>query len=195
LKLIENVYLDINLSYKSLDKRSFELLFRDFFIPLCSYARKFISDHDSSKEIVQDVFINLWEKRDDISADKPVKSYLYTSVHNRCLNYIRDNKKFKRDSENIEILNINPVDIDKMVEAENEKKIMDAINQLPGKCKEVFLLSRFEQLKYNEIAEKTGVSVKTIEAQMSKALKILRENLAEFLVITFLIINDFIIFF
>ncbi|MFH2142332.1 MAG: RNA polymerase sigma-70 factor [Bacteroidota bacterium] len=187
--------MTISEAYIKLDKKSFEALFREYFVPLCSYARKFIYDMDSSKEIVQDVYINLWEKRDTIEMDKSVKSYLYTSVHNRCLNHIRDNKKFDKGNIRIEHTHYDRewVDNDKLVEAENENKIMNSINSLPQKCREIFILSRFEQLKYNEIAEKTGISVKTVEAQMSKALKLLRENLSEFLVIFLIFIIQFLI--
>ena len=173
----------------NLDKKSFELLFKEYFKQLCFFARKFVSDEDASREIVHDVFINLWEKRDSIDPDKSIKSYLFTSVNNRCLNYLRDNKKFNKDIENVEdIKEISNTDFsNKVEEAELQNKINDSINRLPDKCKSVFIKSRFEGLKYNEISEKLGVSVKTVEAQMSKALKILREELKEYMPIIFLV--------
>ncbi len=165
------------------DEKNFEILFKTYFVPLSAYARKFIHDIDTVKEIVHDVFIRLWEKRDTIDTNKSIKSYLYTSVHNRCLNYIRDNKKF--DKENIDMANIsantNKEETDKLVEAELESKIKNAIDSLPERCKEIFVLNRFDELKYKEVAVKLNISVKTVEAQMSKALKILKEKLAEYL--------------
>ena len=174
--------------HKALDKTTFEQLFRTHFAALCSYAMNYLKDSDNAKEIVHEVFINLWEKRESIDPDKPVKSYLYTSVYNRCMNHIRDNKKFAKLD-----ISLARVDEQEMVEDHNhhdelDKKIQDTIAGLPEKCREVFMLSRFEELKYNEIAEKLGISVKTVEAQMSKALKVLRESLTEFITILLLII-------
>ncbi len=172
--------------HKNLDKTNFEQLFRLHFAALCSYAVKFLKDPEQAKEIVHEAFINLWEKRDTIDASKPVKAYLYTSVYNRSLNYIRDHKKFTK-------LDLNVVEEQQGAEEFNdhdnlEKKIQEAIDKLPEKCREVFMMSRFDELKYSEIAEKLNISVKTVEAQMSKALKVLREHLSEFLTILLLII-------
>lgn len=114
--------------------------------------------------------------------NRNIKSYLFTSVHNRCLNYIRDNKKFDRENVEIEKLD-NHFDwdaSDKLQELELEAKIKKAIDSLPEKCREVFMLSRFEDLKYAEIAEKLNISIKTVEAQMGKALKTLRTQLASY---------------
>ncbi|MFH2094770.1 MAG: RNA polymerase sigma-70 factor [Bacteroidota bacterium] len=183
--------MSIEITYRKFDRNELEKLFREYFVQLCAFARKYVKDIDSAKEIVHDVFINLWEKRDNIDLNKSVKSYLFTSVHNRCLNFIRDNKKF--DRENTEIENVNAEsrweEHDALVEAETESKIHKAIGELPEKCREIFLLNRFNDMKYAEIAEKLGISIKTVEAQMSKALKILREKLVEFItaVIIFLI--------
>ncbi|MCK5463030.1 MAG: sigma-70 family RNA polymerase sigma factor, partial [Bacteroidales bacterium] len=80
-----------------LDKRTFEELFRSFFPSLVLFAQKYVPDQDTAKDIVHNVFINLWEKRQQVDTDSPLKSYLFTSVHNRCLNYIRDQKKFDKD--------------------------------------------------------------------------------------------------
>ena len=166
-----------------LDTKNFEKLFKKYFSTLCYFARKYISDVESSKEIVHDVFINLWNKRDSIDLQKSVKSYLFTSVHNRCLNYIRDNKKFDHNIEQLETLheNTNWEATDSLVHMEMENKINRIIESLPDRCREIFVLNRFDNLKYSEIAEKLGISVKTVETQMSKALKILRENLKEYL--------------
>ena len=176
--------MDLEVSFKKLDEPAFEVLFKENFTMMCAFARKYVRDLDISKEIVHDVFINLWNKRETIDVNKAVKSYLFTSVHNRCLNFIRDNKKF--DRENVEIEKIKSgehVDRDMMVEAETEAQIKNAIDALPDKCREIFMLSRFDQLKYNEIADKLGISVKTVETQMSRALKFLRERLSDLLVL------------
>lgn len=186
----------LEITYKKLDHKAFEELFREYFSPLCAFARKFVYDTDTAKEIVHDVFLNLWEKKDQLDSEKSIKSYLFTSVNNRCLNYIRDNKKFDHSELSIEMLE-KQGDIDssdKMVEAETEIRIKKALDKLPEKCREVFELSRFEELKYSEIADKLGIAIKTVEAQMSKALKILREELIDYLTII-IICSFFLTFF
>ncbi len=167
-----------------LDERDFEKLFREYFPGLTLFALKYTGDMDTSKEIVHTVFLNLWEKRGAMDSGRPMKSYLFTSVHNRCLNYLRDQKKFKKDA----LFDITV----EMAAAENpslsletdelQQQIDRALDHLPEKCRQVFELNRFEGMKYREIAEKMGISVKTVEAQMSKALKILREHLKDYFV-------------
>jgi RNA polymerase sigma-70 factor (ECF subfamily) len=169
----------------------FEELFRTYFDSLCYFARKYIPDLDSSKEIVHNVFISIWEKREEFDFDKPAKSYLFTSVYNRCMNYIRDQKKFT-DSGSAEIILENESVYDDHLEAaELESRIWRIIEGLPEKCREVFVLNRFESKKYAEIADQLNISVKTVEAQMSKALRVLRDNLKDYihLLILFLIKN------
>ncbi len=171
----------------------FEQLFREYFTPLCNFALGYVNDLDTAKEVVQEVFINLWNKKDSIKSDKSVKAYLYTSVRNRCLNYIRDHKKFRSYVLDIEIENEELlVENNSLTQAETQIKIQQAIDKLPEKCKEVFRLSRFDELKYKEIAEKLGISIKTVEVQISKALKILREELKELIISMLLILLTFL---
>ena len=148
-----------------------------------------MKDYETAREIVQDAFINLWEKRETVDTSRPVKSYLTTIIHNKCHNHLRDTRKFNYDLLGIEGLleAFEGVSSDKMVEAELEKAIKAAIDELPEKCREIFLLNRYENLKYLEIANKLGLSQKTVEAQMSKALQHMRVRLAEYLVISLLL--------
>ena len=143
------------------------------------FARKILVDEDDAREVVHKVFIALWEKREEIDLAKSLKSYLFTSVHNRSLNVLRDRKKFSGE-ELPEVAG--DWDVSTQIESmELEEKIREAIQSLPEKCRQVFELNRFEGLKYSEIAEKLNISIKTVENQMSKALKILREKLAHYL--------------
>ncbi len=174
-------------------KIEFEKLFREHFTALCYFARKYLGDHDSSKEIVHSVFIRLWENRSSFDWDKSAKSYLFTSVYNRSMNFIRDNKKFVA-SESPEIreeVTDTSAFSDTLEVAELEGRIKTALQRLPGKCREVFELNRFEGKKYAEIASLLNISVKTVETQMSKALKILRDELRDYLyvVVLFLLNN------
>ena len=166
-----------------LDKQSFVILFKTHFKGLTFFALEYVKDYDIAREIVQEVFVNLWEKRNSIDLEKSPKSYLGTSVRNRCLNYLRDHKKFNADILEIEGLGSDEeyVKLDELITEELKNKIEEATNALPDKCREVFLLSRIENKKYKEIAHDLDISVKTVEAQMSKALKIMREKLADFI--------------
>jgi RNA polymerase sigma-70 factor, ECF subfamily len=119
---------------------------------------------------------------ESLPANSHHKSYLYTSVRNRCLNYLRDNKKIVR----MDALTGEGFEENSELETgELEEKIKSGIESLPEKCREIFELNRMEGLKYAQIAEKLGISVKTVEAQMTKALSILRQHLGEFLSLLF----------
>jgi RNA polymerase sigma-70 factor (ECF subfamily) len=161
---------------------------------LCFFAQKYVKDFETAKEIVQDAFISLWEKRETIDMDRPVKSYLTTVIHNKCTNYLRDNRKFDQYILNIENLADVPEyeGADTLVEDELKTKIDDAISELPEKCKEIFMMSRYENLKYQEIADKLDISVKTVETQMSKALQHMRLRLAEYISLIVALILSFI---
>jgi len=161
----------------------YEELFRTYFTSLCYFAWKYIPDKDAGKEIVHTVFVNIWEKKEEFDFDKPAKSYLFTAVYNRCMNYIRDRKKFVAHNDpSITIERPDTIlNSDHLEAAELESRIWKIINSLPEKCREIFILNRFEGKKYAEIAEKFNISVKTVETQMSKALKTLRDHLADYI--------------
>ncbi|MEQ6166176.1 RNA polymerase sigma-70 factor [Ekhidna sp. MALMAid0563] len=166
-------------------EHDFEALFKEHYPFLCSFARRYVQDVDDSKDIVHNAFLKLWQKQNEIDLSKPLKPYLFKSVHNLCLNYIRDRKKIVKhdlqtDSEAI------PAYIesrDYLEESELQNRIVQAIENLPDKTRRIFSLSRFEGKKYREIAEIEGISVKTVEDQMSKALRVLREKLKDYLII------------
>jgi RNA polymerase sigma-70 factor (ECF subfamily) len=142
-----------------------------------------MGDMEEAKEVVQSIFFNLWIRRKEIEINTSVKSYLYKAVQNYCLNQLQQEKikqKYmirkahfpRQHSENGEL---------KMEEEELRKVIKNAILRLPEKRREIFELSRFENLKYTQIAERLTISVKTVEAQMSKSLEYLRKVLKEYM--------------
>jgi RNA polymerase sigma-70 factor, ECF subfamily len=180
----------------SKDKYSlkYEELFRTYFSSLCYFAQKYVSDLDSSKEIVHKVFVNIWEKRETFDFEKSAKSYLFTAVYNRCLNHIRDQKKFVSDAtlQSSEELSQPDMNTDHLEAAELESNVWKIINGLPERCKEIFVLNRFEGKKYGEIAEELNISLKTVETQMTKALKILRDNLKDYLKLLIIFIIKFL---
>ncbi len=161
---------------------------------MCFFAQKYVKDFEAAREITQSAFISLWEKRETIDMEKPVKSYLATIIHNKCTNYLRDNRKFDQNILQIEnLLEVPEYDgADSMVENELKELIDASIAELPEKCREIFVLNRYENLKYQEIADKLQISVKTVETQMSKALQHMRLRLADYLTILLALIIGFL---
>lgn len=170
------------------------MLFRSHFAGMCYFAQKYVKDFETAREITQSAFISLWEKRETIDMGKPFKSYLTTIIYNKCTNYLRDNRKFDQNILNIEnLLEIPEYDgADSLVENELKLKIDLSIAELPEKCREIFILSRYENLKYQEIADKLEISVKTVETQMSKALQHMRIRLAEYLTVLAVLVSSFL---
>ena len=136
---------------------------------------------EEAEEVVQDVFVKFWEKCDTLSEDSSIKSYLYRSVHNSCLNTIKHEKV--KDGYRQHMLQLMETSYQNEFDVEDPDKIrnriLEEIQSLPPRCSEIFQLSRYEGLKYQEIADHLGISVKTVEVQMGKALKVLRENLQD----------------
>jgi len=168
------------------------MLFRSHFVGLCYFAQKYVKDYESAKEIVQDAFISMWEKRETIDMGRPVKSYLTMVIHNKCTNYLRDNRKFDQYILDIEnLLDVPEYESSDILVADELKiKIDAAISELPEKCREIFVMNRYENLKYKEIADKLQISVKTVETQMSKALQHMRIKLAEFITVFLILISS-----
>ncbi len=160
-------------------KEEFEALFKSLFKPLCGFSMKYIGDLEEAKGVVQDVFMAVWMKFEELPLDMNMRSYLYTAVRNKSLNHIRDNRKQVMLESVPEQKSADGNDLLEARELACEIEL--AINALPERCRQVFEMSRFEEMKYFEIAQKMNISVKTVEAQMSKALRLLREHLAPFL--------------
>lgn len=165
------------------DITAFEMFFKTYYQPLCNYAYSFIQDKDEAEEIVQSTFISMWEKKDRLDIKTSLKSYLYTMVRNTSLNVIKHEKikqKFVGEALAIEDRTYESV-TQSVLSSELDEKIQQAISTLPEQCRLVFKLSRFEELKYSEIAEQLGISIKTVENHMGKALRIMRDQLKDYL--------------
>jgi RNA polymerase sigma-70 factor (ECF subfamily) len=155
------------------------------------FAVGFVKDAEAAREIVQEVFVNLWEKRETIDRSKQVKSYLAASVRNRCLNHLRNNRKFSPSLLELQGLSDEAEAAgDRLVERELSEAIAEAIAGLPDRCREIFLLNRNHHLRYQQIADHLQISVKTVETQMSKALQHLRVRLAGFLTLLLLVVAE-----
>lgn len=166
-------------------KNAFELLFKKYYSVLVVFAQKMIGDTDTSKELVQDVFVNFYEKRKTIKIHTSLKAHLYQSVRNRCLNHIKRENTIRNHHQTIEVeLKDSHVVLDKQIEeVELEQRLFKAIKSLPEKCRVIFEMSRLDGLTNQEIADELELSKRTVETQISKALRIIREKLHDHLLI------------
>ena len=176
------------------DDKAFEQMFKTHYKELHSYASVMLRDEDTAEEIVQSMFLKFWEKRELLNVQTSIKAYLYKCVYNDSLNYLKHQKvKTKYQDFAAYTMNDHHEAASSKVElTELEFKIQEALNELPEHCRTIFQMSRFEELKYREIAEQLDLSIKTVENQMGKALKILRLKLADFIT---LILPGIIIFY
>jgi RNA polymerase sigma-70 factor, ECF subfamily len=176
------------------DITAFEMIFRTYYQPLCNYAYTFLQDKEEAEEIVQSTFLNVWEKKETLSIRTAVKPYLYAMVRNACLNVIKHEKiKQKHVVEELAIGVHSHDSVSHTVAgSELELKIQQAMEKLPEQCRLVFKLSRFEELKYSEIADQLNISIKTVENHMGKALKIMREQLKDYLPLLIVLMNGFL---
>lgn len=167
----------------------FEQVFKEHFKNLHAYACSILKDEDEAEEMVQNVFYKLWEKKEKISELQSVPAYLYRAVHNECMNYVKHEKvKMAYEAHAVHHGSISGQATDTATARELEQRIGDALASLPEQCRTIFQMSRFEELKYREIADKLGLSVKTVENQMGKALKILRTKLADYISVVWLLL-------
>jgi RNA polymerase sigma-70 factor, ECF subfamily len=176
------------------DITAFEMLFRTYYQPLCNYAYSFVQDKDEAEEIVQATFLSVWEKRDTLTIHTGVKPYLYAMVRNASLNVLKHEKiKQQHVAGELAVAERSVESVARTVMAsELESRIYKALDKLPEQCRLVFKLSRFEELKYAEIAEQLNISIKTVENQMGKALKIMREQLKDYLPLLIVLMNGFL---
>ena len=174
---------------KSLNKREFEDIYNRFFNVFYDVALHFLHHEDDAKCVVQEAFIKFWENDINFQSDKEIKNYLFILIRNRCLNLLREKKKRLQDTDiqdylvasiNYRLLNETGEDI--LLYQELFEKIQTAISRLTPQCKEVFKLSRFDDLSNKEIAQQLNISIKAVEANITRALKKLREELAPYLV-------------
>lgn len=164
------------------DLNAFENLFKNHYEDLCFFAYKYLKDMDLSEQIVQDVFFTFWKNKQTITIHYSIKSYLYTATKNQCLKEIRSKKyeeqyvlqeKSKQSSRvNTPADELNAKELSHLIEL--------TLKTLPEKTRQIFTMSRYQGLRYSEIAEKLSISIKTVEARMGKALKAFRKNLTDY---------------
>jgi RNA polymerase sigma-70 factor, ECF subfamily len=165
------------------DIGEFEWLFKKYYEPLCRYAFGFLKDMDTSEDIVQEFFYHLWKNRESFSPKLSLNAYLYHSIRNNTLHYLQHVTIQQNYSDTVikEFEQQMPVEEKPEIELEELNNVIDrTLRQMPERCSRVFRLNRFEGKKYREIAEMLSISVKTVEADMGKALQMFRNSLKEF---------------
>jgi RNA polymerase sigma-70 factor, ECF subfamily len=177
------------------DESAFETIFKDNFKKLQSYAITIVGDENVAEEMVQNVFFKLWDRSEKINILSSIAAYLYRAVYNESCNYLK-HQKVKQSFLNYSKHAMSDISTEKaskkVLVTELEQRIKNALNDLPEQCRTVFQLSRFEELKYQQIADTLGVSIKTVEAQMGKALRIMRVKLVDYLPLLFLFLSYYI---
>ena len=173
---------DLIFRLKQGDQTAFELLFHFYYPGLVVYATQFTTDRMEAEEIVQDFFVRLWQRHQQLIPTDSLKSYLFLSVKNGCLNYLKHKKveeKYIRQMAELSNQHL-AYDPDLYIASELQEKVKNAIDLLPEKCREIFIMSRIQGLKNDEIATNLNISKRTVETQISKALKVLRLELKDY---------------
>lgn len=160
--------------------QAMDVLFQRHYSYICRAVYRVLKDYNLAEDIAQEVFLGLWKKRENLNITTSVQAYLKRAAINKSLNFIRDQKVKFDDEEKLPVLTTNQSTTQQQLEADDLQKLIDeSIDQLPERCRLVFTLSRFEEMSYQEIATELDISIKTVENQISKALKFLRVALRQ----------------
>jgi RNA polymerase sigma-19 factor, ECF subfamily len=164
------------------DRDAFDTIFRAYYAPLVGSAQALLRERAVAEEVVQDVMLELWRRREALAVDDSLRAYLFRSARNRALNHLRHGRVERRAEPGAAAeVATPPTAFSRLAEAEIDVALRQALDSLPAPTREVFELSRVHGLRYAEIARVLDVSVKTVEARMGKALRALRERLAPWL--------------
>ena len=181
---------ELYIKIKEDNEEAFEIVFLKYYHGLCAYVHGIIRNKDVSEEIVQETFTRIWENRHNIDISVSFKAYLFKTVHNEGLNYLKKiqirnqfiiNEKQSAAYTELHYPLLENYPIANLITRELEEEIRKAINQLPEECRRVFLLCRYKDLSYKEVAANLGISVNTVKTQMQRAIKNLRTALKEYL--------------
>lgn len=158
---------------------TFRQVFDDCYESLCRYAFTIVKDFDQAEDIVQSIFMKLWEKRESLDITTSVRSYLFRSVYNQCMNQLEHQVIKKKYDAHVMVEPGRDEQAPDVFPDELGENIRKAVDALPPQCRSIFIMSRYEELRYSEIADRLGISVNTIQNQVCKALKLLREALKD----------------
>ena len=172
--MTEPDYLALVKNIRQNDKKSLEALFRLLYTPLRNYANVIINSKEDAEDIIQEVFLKLWNSRSDLDENRSIKTYLYVCTKNSCLNWLK-HTKVRSDYARVmaTVYESSSAELsphESLIANDIENDLSIALNELPTQCRKIFELSRFEGLKYHEIASQLNISIKTVETQMSRAL-------------------------
>ncbi len=183
-------------SIKKGNPKSFELIFKTWYKRLCIYAFDYTHQLETAEDIVKDFFVSFWNNRENLEITTSLSGYLFRSVRNACINYLVRNKT-KNKTISIEEVNwielkinepySNDIFFENMVAKEMESKISSAIEKLPESCREIFKLSRFEEMSHKKIAELLNISENTVKVQIYRALKSLRKVIILLAILLFIL--------
>jgi RNA polymerase sigma-70 factor (ECF subfamily) len=161
------------------DAAAFEKLFKSYFQILVDFCFRFVEDVSIAENIVQDVFLKIWANRAKLDPGIKIKYYLYRAVKNKAFNHLRHLKIVKKSAQDVYGNHIpGKTPEEEITEEEMVELLIKAIEKLPEKCKTIFFMSKYDHLKYPEIAETLDISIKTVEYHMRRALKFLRKHLS-----------------
>lgn len=177
----ENSEQFVLIALKEGQERAFDFIFRQYYKSLCAQAHLYTQDLDLSQSLVQDCFIKLWEIREQATEIENLSSWLIVMVRNKCVDYIRRHKRETILNKAPDQYDINQNSDRLLLSREFEERLVQALSQLPERCRKAFEYSRFENLTYAEIASKMNISVKAVEALVSRSLKILRVEFKDYL--------------
>ncbi|MFC2115636.1 RNA polymerase sigma-70 factor [Bacteroidota bacterium] len=163
------------------DIHAYEMLFRKYYETLCQWAHRYLHDKDSAEEVVQDLFYHLWRDRAELNIKVSLKSYLYKAVSNNCLMILKKQSRRSAIEADIATQSESSQAHDTLETSEIREVVSKTLDELPERPATIFRMSRYDGLKYREIAEKLSISVKTVEANMGKALEMFRKNLKEYI--------------
>ena len=191
MDLLENKIIE---SLKKGNEKSFELIFKTYYSRLCTYAFNYTKQLEVAEDIVKDTFLNIWNKKEKLNIKSTLSGYLFRSVHNSCINYLKREKRKNTtlsfdDLSNIDLKLKQPISTDyplaNILVKEMEAQIYEQIEKLPKQCREIFVLSRFEDLPHKKIAEKLNISENTVKVQIYRALIKLRKSIQSKSIILF----------
>ncbi len=186
---MEETFLKQGLHEKN--KVVFDFVFQYYYSGLCAYAETIVKEQEAVEDIVQELFVSIWIKGEQLKITGSLKNYLFTSVKNRCFDFLKHQKVKIKSAPILQASRSSNEETPEnwMAEVELQERIENSLRNLPPRCQEIFRMSRFDGLKNQEIANQLGLSRRTVELQISSALKVLRKDLKPFLpifLVTFL---------
>lgn len=165
-------------------KEQFKLRFEKYYPMLCKIANGYIADQDDCEDIVQTLFINVWDKQKDALPEEEMLAYMKVAIRNNCLTFLNNNKTYEKVSDNENALRLITDDSENIPTTDYKLLLENVLKEMPPKCREVFKMSKLQKMKYKEIAERLNISEKTVENHIGKAIKIIRAYIAANPIIT-----------